>query len=263
MNVLMLFYRSFRSGLAVRGRAISLLALLLFLQAPFAWSQETFTVSTSYRNLLSNSQGDGILDQLFRETFRRLGVEVEMVFSRTDRSILDVNAGILDAEANRIAGMEAQYPNLRRVPEANMTMEFVAFSRRPLEIEGWESIRDLDIGIVKGWRILEQNTEGFPYVVTVPTETQLFEMLSRDRIDVALYAKLTGYATLGEMGLSDISHQGPPLETRQMYLYVHESKGPLVDDIAHALRGVKSDGTYQAIFAEVLRRYGVPSELPE
>ncbi len=234
----------------------------LFL-SPSAWSQETFTVSTSYQNLLSNSQGNGILDQLFREVFGRLGIDVDMVFSRTDLSIVDVNAGVLDAEANRIAGLDEQFTNLRRVPEPNMTMEFVAFSRRPLEIGGWESIRDLDVGIVAGWKILEDHTRDFPYVVTVPTEVQLFEMLSKDRIDVALYAKLTGYAAIHEMGLTGISHLEPPLAVRPMYLYVHESKEELVDDIARAIRMVKADGTYQAIFEEVSSRYGIPRGIAE
>jgi polar amino acid transport system substrate-binding protein len=236
---------------------------LTLLLTPFAWSQETFTVSTSYQNLLSNSRGNGILDQLFREAFGRLGIEVEMVFTRTDFSIVDVNAGILDAEANRIAGLDEQFTNLRRVSEPNMTMEFVAFSRRPLEIDGWESIRDLDIGIVAGWKILEDHTRDFPHVVTVPTEAQLFEMLSKDRIDVALYAKLTGYAAIHQMGFTGISHLEPPLAVRPMYLYVHESKEELVDDIARAIRAVKEDGTYEAIFEEVLSRYGIPRGIAE
>jgi polar amino acid transport system substrate-binding protein len=250
-----------RRGFPRRPLLVTLL-LALFL-TPSAWSQETFTISTSYQNLLSNPQGNGILDQLLREAFGRLGIDVEMVFSRTDLALVDVNAGIFDAEVNRIAGLDEQFTNLRRVPEPNMTMEFVAFSRRPIEIDGWESIRDLDIGIVRGWKILEDHTEDFPYVVTVPTEVQLFEMLSKERIDIALYAKLTGYAAVHQMGFAGISHLEPPLAVRPMYLYVHESKEALVDDIAGALRAVKADGTYRVIFEEVLRRYGISPGIAE
>lgn len=161
--------------------------LLLVLTKPALLSaEETFTISNSYQNLLSNSDETGILDRVFKEAFRRIGVDMEIVFTSTERSLPDVNAGILDAEANRIKGMEALYPNLRRVPEPNMVMEFVAFSKKDFRIDGWDSIRDLDIGLVRGWKILEENTKDFQNVVTVPTEYQLFNMLEKDRIDIVM-----------------------------------------------------------------------------
>ncbi len=234
-------------------------ALILFFSlqiVPLA-AEEVFTISNSYQNLLSNDQETGILDRVFKAVFDRIGMEVELVFTPTNESLPDVNAGIVDAEANRIAGMEALYPNFRRVPEPNMTMEFVAFSKDNHEIDGWESIRELDIGIVRGWKILENHTQNFPYVVTVPTEVELFTMLEKGRIDIALYAKLTGYACLKEMDLQHISHLEPPLETRKMYLYVHKKHADLTDDIARALREIKSDGTYEQIVDDVRKNYGI------
>lgn len=232
--------------------------LLLVLTKPALLSaEEIFTISNSYQNLLSNSDETGILDRVFKEAFRRIGVDMEIVFTSTERSLPDVNAGILDAEANRIKGMEALYPNLRRVPEPNMVMEFVAFSKKDFPIDGWDSIRDLDIGLVRGWKILEENTKDFQNVVKVPTEYELFNMLEKDRIDIALYAKLTGYATFKEMGLRDIHHLEPPLESRDMYLYVYKSHSELTDKIAAALREIKEDGTYQRILHEVGEEYGV------
>jgi polar amino acid transport system substrate-binding protein len=222
--------------------------------------QDVFTISNSYQNLLSNREQTGILDRVFIEVFERLDMEIEIVFTSTNRSMVDVNAGIIDAEANRIAGMEESYPHLRRVPEPNMTMEFVAFARRDLQIDGWESIRNLDVGLVRGWKILEDHTTDFPFVVTVPTEVELFNMLRRDRIDVALYAKLTGYAVLQEMGLEGIQHLEPPLATRDMYLYVHERHADLTDDIAQALREIKQDGTYQSIVNQVRAEYGIDTD---
>ncbi|MFW6380794.1 MAG: substrate-binding periplasmic protein [Spirochaetota bacterium] len=237
-----------------RALCVLMLSLTIVVSAP---TQEPFTISTSYQNLLSNSDKTGLLDRVFTELFDRLGVEMEIVFSPTARSLVDVNAGIIDAEANRIAGMEAEYPNLRRVPEPNMTMEFVAFAKHEHQIDGWDSIRELDIGIVRGWRILEENTSGFPYVVTVPTEVELFTMLDRGRIDIALYARLTGYSCLAEMDLEGITHLEPPLATRDMYLYVHEKHADLTDDIARVLREMKDDGTYQAIRDSVMAQYSM------
>jgi len=234
----------------------SVVPIILLLSALSSFADETaFSISTSYNNLLSNSEHTGMLDRIMVEAFRRIGMEAELVFTPTEKSLVDVNAGILDAELNRIAGMEEMYPNLVRVPEANMVMHFVAFSKQDFEIDGWESIRDLNIGIVKGWKILENNTVGFPHVVFVPTEKELFTMLRKDRIDIALYSKLTGYAVLKDLGYEGIRHLEPPLESREMFLYVHKEHSELIDDIAEAIRSMKADGSYDRIVEETTAPY--------
>ncbi|MDY7029475.1 MAG: transporter substrate-binding domain-containing protein [Spirochaetota bacterium] len=222
------------------------------------FSQEAgFTISTSYNNLLSNRYQTGMLDRIMIEAFRRLDIQARLVFTPTEKSLVDVDAGILDAELNRIEGMEQTYPNLVRVPEPNMTMHFVAFSRQNFEIDGWESIHGLNIGIVKGWKILENNTGDFPNVVLVSTEKELFNMLRKDRLEVALYSKLTGYAVLRDLGYDNegIRHLEPPLASRDMFLYVHKDHAGLTEDIAAAIRSMKDDGTYERIVEEAVSSY--------
>jgi polar amino acid transport system substrate-binding protein len=229
----------------------SLVVLSLLLFPARLTAEAVFRISTSYNNLLSNPEQTGMLDRLMIEVFRRLDIPMEIVFIPTERSLVDVNAGLLDGEINRIEGMEANYTNLVRVPEPNMTMHFVAFSRRDYRIAGWDSIRDRYIGLVSGWKILESNTDGFPHVVRTPTEIELFTMLAKDRLDIALYSKLTGYATVRALGYDDIRHLEPPLASRHMYLYVHAKHADLVGSIAAALRAMKADGTYDSIVDEV------------
>lgn len=234
---------------------VLLIILLSSLHIQLGAQDDVFTISTSYNNLLSNPAGNGMLDRIMYAVFERLDIPCEIVFTGTERSLHDVNSGVLDAEMNRIAGMEEMYPNLVRVPEPNMVMEFVAFAREDYPIDSWESIRNLDIGIVKGWKILENNTEGFPFVTFVPTEVELFNMLRKDRIDVALYSRLTGYAVIKELAITGIRHLDPPLAKREMFLYVHTSKAYLAEDIAGALRALKADGTYDRIVREALAPY--------
>lgn len=204
-------------------------------------------ISTSYNNLLSNREGTGMLDRIAKEAFRRIGVEAQLVYTPTEQSLFDVNAGLLDCEMNRIEGMEKEFPCLIRVPEPNMIMRFVAFSTREIPIAGWESIGNLDIAVVRGWRILEEYTRGFPGVILVPTEVELFTMLHKGRVDIALYSLLTGYAALAELGFEDIRHLEPPLAEREMYMYLHENHTGLTEPLAEALRSMKRDGTYDQI----------------
>lgn len=211
---------------------------------------EPFTISTSYKSLLSNPEKTGMLDRLMKEAFRRVGREVEIVFTPTERSLVDVNAGLFDGELNRIEGMEKTFPNLVRVPEPNMTMHFVAFAKRPFPVDGWKSLQALQIGLVRGWKILETNTEGFPHRALVPTETELFTMLEKDRIEAALYDKLTGYEQLRQRGFTDIRHLEPPLVSKDMFLYLNRRQVALTEPLAEALRGMKKDGTYDRIVRE-------------
>lgn len=212
--------------------------------------QPIFTVSTSYKSLFSTPEQTGMLDRIVKEAFRRIGIKAEIVFNPTGRSLEDVNGGFADVEINRIEGMEEHYPNLIRVPEPNMVMDFVAFTRQDFKIEGWESIKDLYIGIVRGWKILEENTANFPHVVLVPTETELFNMLDKGRIDTALYCRLAGYEQLMFLGLKDIHHLEPSLASRHMYLYLNKKHQALVEQIAQSLRSMKEDGTYEQIVKE-------------
>lgn len=236
-------------------KIVCFLLMLLVVLSLVHGDEEKFYISTSYKNLLSNPEQSGMLDRIMEEVFHRIGLEAEIVFTSTEKSLVDVNAGLLDGELNRVAGMEKEFPHLLQVPEPNMTMHFVAFSKEDFQIDGWESLCNVYIGIVRGWKILEQNTTDFPHRTLVPSETELFTMLHKDRLDVALYSKLTGYAALEEMNYDEIVHLEPPLVSRKMYLYVHERHSDLVPKIAKALRSIKDDGTYERIVADSVTPY--------
>ena len=131
-----------------------------------------------------------------------------------------------------------------------MTMHFVAFAQKPFALGGWKSLENRHIGIVRGWKILENHTRGFPHVTLVSTETELFTMLQKGRLDVALYDKLTGYEQLSQRGFTDIRHLEPPLVSREMFLYLNKKHTDLIQPLAEALKTLKRDGTYEKILRE-------------
>ncbi|MGX7950754.1 substrate-binding periplasmic protein [Oleidesulfovibrio alaskensis] len=146
--------------------------------------------------------------------------------------------------------MEKTFPNLVRVPEPNMQMNFVAFAKRDIPISDWESLRGLRIGMVSGWKILERNTKDFPNVSHLLEVSDLFQMLEMDRLDVVLYSKLTGYEQLHKLELNNIYALSPPLCTKDMFLYLHKSHENLVAPLAKALHEMKQDGSYDQIVKE-------------
>ena len=61
-----------------------------------------------------------------------LGVELRLVKLPAERGLINANAGIEDGDLARITGLEKQYPNLVRVPEKLVDLDFTAFSKQRL-----------------------------------------------------------------------------------------------------------------------------------
>ena len=162
---------------------------------------------------------------------------------------MNANAGIEDGDLNRIAGLERAYPNLIRVPEKNMDMHFVAFTRQAdLTLDqGWRGLSGHSVGIIKGWKILEQNLPTDVQAIFVKDAEQLFRLLEHRRVDVVLYAQHLGQAQAQQLGLTDVRVAGPTLTSQAMYIYLHKKHAQLVPRLAEALRQMKADGTYARI----------------
>ena len=116
-------------------------------------------------------------------------VKLRLVKLPAERALLNANAGIEDGDLARIADLETQYPNLIRVPEKLLDWAFTAFSKDASISARWETIRQRQVGHIKGWKIYEQQLAGAPQVVSVDNAAQLFRLLDLNRIEVALYTR--------------------------------------------------------------------------
>ncbi len=195
----------------------------------------------------------GYLDQIVIEAFRRLDLAIDIVKKPVERSILDANHGIGDGEFIRISGLSETYQNLVQVPEAIFEFEFVVFTKKhDVVVNGWDSLKPYSVGIVIGWKILEQKVKHARRRSDVPTPQSLFKMLAGDRIEVAVYARYLGAEIVHDMGLSNIVPLSPPLAVKPMYLYLHKKHRNLVPLVAQKLRDMKKDGTFLKIKNEYL-----------
>jgi polar amino acid transport system substrate-binding protein len=231
----------------------------LFLSLATSWVHaapgRTLIINNTNEAPLTTDSRDGFVDIIATEAFRRAGANLDLVKLPAERGLLSANDGLVDGDLTRITGLEKLYPNLVRVEEKLVDWEFVAYSKNPDMRSELQSIRMRVVGHITGWKIYEQALEGAPQVVSINGPEQLFHLLDRDRIEVALYARWMGQAHIKRLGLDGIVQLSPPLAVREMFIYLHRDHVELAGKIANALRELKREGFYQRVMDEKLRPY--------
>ena len=219
-----------------------------------ARSETALVFNTAANAPFHEEDGTGFIDLVMVEIGGRIGRPIHVAGLPPERAIQDANSGGADGDAYRIAGLDRQYPNLVQVPESIADMRFAAFSiRRDIIVKGWNDFDDLAVAYITGWKIFEVNVKKAADISTVRNANQLFRLVQRGRADVALYDLWQGSALLSEVGWKNIKPIDPPLAVMDMYLYVNQTHRDLVPAITAALRDMKADGSYQAIFDQVMK----------
>lgn len=205
----------------------------------------------------TTAAGDGFLDVIAGEAFRRSGVKLKLVKLPAERGLINANSGIEDGDMVRIAGLEKLYPNLIRVPEKLIDFEFAAYSKNPDISVSQKTIRSHVVGHVTGWKIYEHYLEGAEHIVTANDPEQLFLLLARDRAEVVLYACWMGEARIKKLNLKGIHLLKPLVAKRAMFIYLNKRHRELVPRIAKAIRDLKREGFYEKVRREKLEPYRV------
>jgi len=237
----------------IRRSAAMLLCWSLFC-APAA--AETMVLHSEPGEPLSNHEQTGFLDRVAAEAFRRNGLELKLVKLPAQRGLSNANAGIEDGELIRIAGIEETYPNLLRVPEKMIDLNFVAFTRNPsIAIDGWNSLLPYSVGYVRGWKIYETNVPEAVTQTPVNDGEILFALLEKNRIDVALFSEYLGLDLIHRLGVDGVRLAGPPLASREMFMYLNKKHSEKIAGISAALKAIKTEGIYGLELARLKSRY--------
>jgi polar amino acid transport system substrate-binding protein len=237
---------------------ITLFAICLIigvLTAP-AHAEQTLVLNTPGAAPLIMPDQTGALDILYKELGKRLGIKIVLQSLPAERCLINANAGIDDGDTGRVAGLENQYTNLIRVPEYTMQFKISVFTRNSkFTVAGYKSLKPYDVGIINGWKVLEQNIVDARSLSKLENGEQLFTMLDKDRINVAVTENMLGTMLVSQMKLKNITLLQPNLVEGNWYLYLHKKHEALVPKFAAALKEMKEDGTHQRIFDTVYKRY--------
>lgn len=224
------------TGVAAHGRAAEPLRLNTGVGAPYI-----------------QQDGQGFLDQLVPEVFRRLGVAAEAVgYAASERAMINANSGVDDGVAMRIQGLEKQYPNLVRVEEKVIDNDFVAYSvQHRFATAGFESLKPYQVAYIVGWKVFESRLVGDFRLTPVQDAEQLFTLLANGRTDVALFERWQGNWLVAQRHIP-ARVLLPPLATTEMFMYLNRKHGHLAEPAARALRAMKADGSYRRLVERTL-----------
>jgi polar amino acid transport system substrate-binding protein len=217
-------------------------------------ARPTLTLATGAREpLVSSPSKPGFVEEVAREAFRRVGLDLRVVPLPHERALVNANAGIEDGDLYRAAGFEKDFSNLAQVPESLVQQDFVAVARRPdVSVRGWDDLARYSVAYVTGNKILERHLEGFANVKSLRDNTLLFGLLATDRVDVVLINRWVGLVAARHAGLA-VRVQEPALVRVPMYMYLHRRHATLIPPLAAALAEVKRDGTWQRLYDQILK----------
>lgn len=208
----------------------------------------------TFRIAKMESPDHRLLMRIVSEAYDRLQIPIEFIEFPGKRSLYEANAGYVDADLSRIKDVEKEFTSLRRVPTSIFWFEATAFSKnKELKINGWESLRDLRIGIMRGMVYAEKGVKGLPRVTIVDKPGHLFKMLESDRIDVAIFSDINGLALIKELRLSSIQALKPPLERIEAFHYVHKKHAALVPKLDAIFQEMKTSGQLDRMRQDFLR----------
>ncbi|MBL7004300.1 MAG: hypothetical protein ISR69_09770 [Gammaproteobacteria bacterium] len=157
------------------------------------------------------------------KVYNELGHTLTILEYPQGRALIESNAGLVDAELFRVEGIDKQYKNLIQVPGAISFSRILAYVKKDSHLtpKNWTDLKGLRVGYVIGAKIVERKLKGIRSV-GVHRPEQLFDMLKRGRLDVAVYTATTAKIH------DDIIPINTPLLKVPVYHYIHKKNKHLL-----------------------------------
>ncbi len=148
---------------------------------------------------------------VLEEAYRRIGISIEIEWLAPAEALEAANSGRLDADLQRIDGINQTFTNLVQVQIPVNFLEAAAFSKdHRFTASGWASLEGYSVGYVRGIVFAEQRAQGLDATPASDYES-LWNLLEAGDIDVALMPRISG-RTMARERSSDIIDMDGVLE---------------------------------------------------
>lgn len=187
------------------------------------------------------------------EVLKTMSYALEVQQYQSARCFELSNSGQVDGELWRILGVDADYPNLIRVPVALWSHPELAFVKDNLKVDGWKSLAPYRVAFRAGTKVVENNIRGIvEKQVPLDTIDEAFAMLAKGAVDVVISDNIVGTSLLESPKYRDsgIRLVERPLDHALLFTYLHNKHAGAVTPFAEAISQAKRDGTYERIVGE-------------
>ena len=194
--------------------------------------------------------------EMLRAVYARLNIRLEFEDVPGKRALALSSAGELDGEIQRIGTLSNEYPTLVRVsPAINYIEPSVFTSRLHFDVQGWASIKDYSIGIVRGVGSSEAGTRGMARVTQTTSLENLIQMLDADRFDLMVSDLFSGMVAVRKLNLqARIYPLSPPLERIYIYHYLNERHRELVPKVGKVIEEMDASGELARMRAALIKQ---------
>ena len=182
------------------------------------------------------------------EAYQHIGMKIKVKYQPAARALITSNTGLADGEVQRIYGINKKYTNLVMVPISIGKFGGYVFTKNiEFRINGWNSLKPYKIGVVRGVMFTDKGTEGMNRSL-ITNKTQLFLLLDRGRIDIAVTAYLTGLHGIKESKVKGIKILRPPVQEYALYHYLHKKHADLIPKLTPILEKMEKEGKINEIW---------------
>jgi len=200
---------------------------------------------------IKNAAFENFALSVMEKVYLSMDIKINLVPVPAKRSLKLANSGDgFDGELFRISGVEKIYTNLIPIKVPLHESNWMVYSQdKSIKVNGWKSLKPYKIGIRRGVVTTEKGTKGMKIEV-VNSNEQLFKLLQRKRIDVAILSSGNGQKLLRKAAYSNIYQLETPVHKVNVYHYIHKKNIHIVPKVTQIMNNLKKEGIIAKIRKE-------------
>lgn len=225
----------------------SITFLFLFCLTIMAFAQDLTFATVENQSLME------ICSRILVEIYGRLDMEISIIPMSALRAHNQAMNGSVDGEVARIETYGENSPQLIRIPSPLYRNDTSAFVRIDSLIDNLTKA-DLErykVARIKGVINTDKLTENVTSVYEFDNIASMMDFVAKGRADIALTSKVGGLTSLLQTGNNDIVALSPPIISRNMYHFLHESHEDLVPLIDRTIREMIYSGEMEELIHEI------------
>lgn len=181
------------------------------------------------------------------QVYANLGLELRIVEFNHRSSLVAANEGLLDGQLGRVVEVEAQYPNLIRIPVPifDFSLQLVA-KCADCQLDSLEKVVVAD-----GYQAIESYLTNHPFnqqLFKVKSISTQLNLLSQHKVDGALILDFHIPAELKTRYKQEWVFTN--LDTFSVYHYIHKKHAPLAAELEKELQRLTDNGTLAQLKAK-------------